>query len=108
MLTFERILQVFEDILREDPLYEIVSTSHGYTLLGWDSHGEEWYSAEILRTANEMLEALLRVYSNYWEYQFTKGERELTAYEEKEIDIQCEKLRKNVCYKNARLINQSS
>ena len=95
MLTFfERILQVFEDILREDPLYEVVSTSHGYTLLGWNSYGEEWYSAEVLQTPDDMLDAFLRVYSNYWEYQFTKGARELTAYEEKEIDIQSERLRK--------------
>ena len=35
MLSFERILQVFDDILRQDPLYEVVSTSHGYTLRGW-------------------------------------------------------------------------
>lgn len=33
MLFFEVIIQVFEDILRQDPLYEVVSTSHGYTLL---------------------------------------------------------------------------
>lgn len=34
MLSFDRIFQVFDDILRQDPLYEVVSTSHGYTLLG--------------------------------------------------------------------------
>ena len=28
MLSFDRILQVFDDILRQDPLYEVVSTSH--------------------------------------------------------------------------------
>ena len=33
MLFFEVIIQVFEEILRQDPLYEVVSTSHGYTLL---------------------------------------------------------------------------
>lgn len=26
MLSFDRILQVFDDILRQDPLYEVVST----------------------------------------------------------------------------------
>lgn len=38
MLTFERVLNAFEDILQQDPLYEVVSTSHGYTLLAWDEH----------------------------------------------------------------------
>ena len=42
MLSFGRILQVFDDILRQDPLYEVVSTSHGYTLLGWEPNREEW------------------------------------------------------------------
>ena len=31
IMSFEKILQVFEDILQKDPLYEVVSTSHGYT-----------------------------------------------------------------------------
>ena len=42
MLSFDRILQVFDDILWQDPLYEVVSTSHGYTLLGWEPNREEW------------------------------------------------------------------
>ena len=48
MLSFDRILQVFDDILRQDPLYEIVSTRHGYTLLGWEPNREEWYSVLLL------------------------------------------------------------
>ena len=42
MLSFDRILQVFDDILRQDPLYEVVSTNRGYTLLGWEPNREEW------------------------------------------------------------------
>lgn len=42
MLSFDRILQVFDDILRQDPLYVVVSTSHDYTLLGWEPNREEW------------------------------------------------------------------
>lgn len=49
MLTFERVLNAFEDILQQD-LYEVVSTSHGYTLLAWDEHRNQWYSAELLET----------------------------------------------------------
>lgn len=33
MLSFEVILQVFEDILRQNPFCEVVSNSHGYMLL---------------------------------------------------------------------------
>lgn len=95
MLTFEKILQVFEDILQQDPLYEVVSTSHGYTLLAWDEHRHQWYSAELLETPVDMLDALLDNYSSNLELQFTGGERDdLTEQEENEIDARCQRLRK--------------
>ena len=97
MLTFEKILQVFEDILRQDPLYEVVSTSHGYTLLAWDEHRHQWYSAELLETPETMLDSLLGNYSSNLELQFTGGERDdLTGQEEEEIEAQCQRLR-NAC-----------
>ena len=95
MLTFERVLNVFEDILREDPLYEIVFTSHGYTLLAWDEHRHQWYSAELLETPEAMLDALLGVHSSYLESELLGDERDdLTEQEEKEIDARCQRLRK--------------
>ena len=32
------------------PLYEVVQTSHGYTLMAWEPHRNDWYSAEIQKT----------------------------------------------------------
>ena len=96
MLTFERVLNAFEDILQQDPLYEVVSTSHGYTLLGWDSYRNQWYSAELLETPEDMLDALLGNYSSNLELQFTGVERDdLTEQEKKVIEAQCKQLRKN-------------
>ena len=34
MLTFEKVMEVFRAYLTEDTRYEIVMTSHGYTILG--------------------------------------------------------------------------
>ena len=86
MLTFERVLNAFEDILQQDPLYEVVSTSHGYTLLGWDAYRNQWYSAELLETPEDMLDALVGNYSSKLELQFTGGERDdLTEQEEEEM-----------------------
>lgn len=94
MLTFERVLNAFEDILQQDPLYEVVSTSHGYTLLAWDEHRNQWYSAELLETPEDMLDALLGNYSSNLELQFTGGERDdLTEQEEEEIEARCRRLR---------------
>ena len=47
MLTFEKILKVFQAYLDDDPLYEVVQTSHGYTLIAWAPHRNYWYRAEI-------------------------------------------------------------
>ena len=35
MLTFEKVLKVFQAYLDDDPLYAVVQTSHGYTLMAW-------------------------------------------------------------------------
>ena len=50
MLTFEKVLKVFQAYLDDDPLYEVVQTSHGYTLMAWEPHRNDWYSAEIQKT----------------------------------------------------------
>ena len=94
MLTFERVLNIFEDILQQDPLYEVVSTSHGYTLLAWDEHRHQWYSAELLETPETILDSLLGKYSSNLEIQFTGGDRDdLTEQEEVEIEAQCQRIR---------------
>ena len=93
-MSFEKILQVFEDILQKDPLYEVVSTSHGYTLLAWEPNREEWYSAQLLETPAVMLSALLNVYSGYLEEKITQNERDnLTPQEQAEIKSRCRQLR---------------
>ena len=94
MLTFEKILQVFDDILKQDPLYEVVQTSHGYTLLAWQPSRNQWYSAELLETPETMLNALLNAYSDYLEDKITQGERDdLTQQEQEEVEAQCRQLR---------------
>lgn len=94
MLTFEKILQVFDDILKQDPLYEVVQTSHGYTLLAWQPSRNQWYSAELLETPETMLNALLNAYSDYLEDKITQGERDdLTQQEQEEVEAQCGQLR---------------
>ena len=58
-MTFEKVLQVFDDIIENDPMYEIVTTSHGYALLEWCAPQEEWSNIEHLPTPEVMLEKLL-------------------------------------------------
>ena len=93
MLTFEKVLAVFADYLQHDPLYEVVLTSHGYTLMGWEPRRNQWYSAEIMETPEILLDTLLCKYAEYLEEQLTNSERDLTAEEQAEIKAKCSNLK---------------
>lgn len=97
MLTFEKVLAVFDDYLQQDPLYEVVLTSHGYTLMGWEPRRNQWYTAEIMETPEILLDTLLCKYAEYLEEQLTDSERDLTAAEQAEIDTKRSRL-KAVCH----------
>ena len=76
MLTFEKVLKVFQAYLDDDPLYEVVQTSHGYTLMAWEPHRNDWYSAEIQKTPEDLRNALLGTYANFLEDKITGNDRE--------------------------------
>ena len=92
MLTFENILKVFQAYLEDDPLYEVVQTSHGYTLMAWEPHQNDWYSAEIQKTPENLRNALLGTYANFLEDKITGNDRDLTATETEEIQQRCREL----------------
>ena len=92
MLTFEKVLKVFQAYLDDDPLYEVVQTSHGYTLMAWEPHRNDWYSAEIQKTPEDLRNALLDTYANFLEDKITGNDRDLTATETEEIQQRCREL----------------
>ena len=81
MLTFEKVLKVFQAYLNDDPLYEVVQTSHGYTLMAWEPHRNDWYSADIQKTPDDLRNALLGTYANFLEDKITGNDRDLTVTE---------------------------
>ena len=85
MLTHEKVLEIFKDYLREDTEYEVVLTSRGYTLMEWESKGEEWSDARFCKTPEVLAEALLDAYEGYLEYKAAYGRRDLTPQEEQGI-----------------------
>lgn len=85
MLTNEKVLNVFKDYLAQDPEYEVVLTSHGYTVMCWNTRGEEWLDVEFCKTPQDLLDALLSSYGNYLEDLITHSERDLTERERHEI-----------------------
>ena len=78
MLTFKKVLKVFEQFLFENGIYEIVQTSHGYTVLEWDSRAKERIGVQLCSTPEEMAEILLDDLTGYLEYKATLGRRDLS------------------------------
>ena len=88
MLTFEKVLEVFKNYLASDDMYEIVMTSHGYTILEWDGQMGDWVSLKLCKTPQDMADTLLCSYEGYLEYQATLERRELTEDDLVQIEVQ--------------------
>ena len=93
MLNFEKVLGVFKEYLDGEDMYEIVMTSHGYTLMGWNAPRKEWHTAKYLETPEIMLEALLETYADYLADELTESDRDITPAEQAEISTKCQHLR---------------
>lgn len=73
MLTYEKVLEVFSDHLSQDPLYEVVMTSRGYTVMGWDKAHDAWEDVRFCGTPEALRDKLLDVYRSYLEEIITRG-----------------------------------
>lgn len=90
-MTFEKVLEVFKDYLAEDTRYEIVMTSHGYTLLEWDSKANTWVGEELCATPEIMRDVLLDSFTGYLEYK-ALADGEISEAEQARIAAQCQEL----------------
>ena len=88
MLTFKKVFSVFAPFLTENGIYEIVSTSHGHTVLEWDSRAQEWISVKLCATPEELAETLLDDLTGYLEYKATLGRRDLTYDDMAQVSAQ--------------------
>ena len=93
MLTFEKVMEVFADYLQQDPLYELVLTSHGYTLIAWEPERNQWYNAEFTATPKDLMDSLLNAYASFREEQITDNDRDLSQQEQAELKKECGLLR---------------
>lgn len=92
MLTNEIVLSVFTDYLDRDPDYEVVRTSRGYTVMGWDNRRKDWNTIVYCATPEDLRDALLDAYANLREMELTDGERDLTESEEATLCAECDEL----------------
>lgn len=47
MLTNEIVLKVFSDYLNRDTDFEVVLTSRGYTVMGFDCYRQDWNTVDF-------------------------------------------------------------
>ena len=85
VLTFEKVMELFKGYLAEDTRYEIVMTSRGYTVLGWDSSANTWAGEELCATPEIMRVVLLDCFTGYLEYKAITANGEITKAEQERI-----------------------
>ena len=85
MLTNEIVLKVFSDYLARDNDFEVVLTSKGYTVMGFDCYRQDWNTVDFCPTPEDLLDSLLDAYENFRMMEITGGDRDLTEKEEAQI-----------------------
>ena len=92
MMTFEKVLEVFNDYLNKDSVLEVVNTKRGYTVMIWDEKDEQWSGVEHCKAPELLRDALLDGYRDFLEQQLTHNRRSLTETEILDIQNRCEQL----------------
>ena len=85
MLTNEIVLKVFSDYLNRDDDFEVVLTSKGYTVMGFDCYRQDWNTVDYCPTPEALRDSLLNAYESFRELEITGGDRDLTEKEEAKL-----------------------
>ena len=90
MLTFENILELFQEYLLRDPEVEVLPCKRGYVRLTWNKDSRYCVDGILCRTPEELVDLLLQ---DYWDFELirrTQGRREATAADEEAVDELCQ------------------
>ena len=64
---------------------EVVLTSRGYTVMGFDNHRQDWNTVDFCPTPEALRDSLLNAYESFRELEITGGDRDLTEKEEAKL-----------------------
>ena len=90
MLTFENVLAVFRDYLRQDLEEEILPCRRDYVRLTWNKDSRYCVDGILCRTPEELFDLLLTDYQDFELLRRTKGRREVTEADEKAVEELCQ------------------
>lgn len=85
MLTYAKVLEVFQDYLEEDKSCEVLLSNRGYLVVDWESRSDTWVTTQICETPDCLLDVLRTCYEEYQSFLLSRGKRDLTDSEEEEI-----------------------
>lgn len=94
MQSFEKVLEIFRDYLTLDPEEEVLKCRRGYLRITWNEDSRYCVDGILSRTPEELFEVLLSDYRTYEEVRLTMGQREVSREEEKQVDVLCQRFRK--------------
>ncbi len=94
MMTFEKVLSEFSDYLKQDTDVEVITTSHGYSVIRWSNREQNWADFEHCSSPEKLFTELSKQYSSFRFIQITEWKRVLTHEEEGIINKEIEELKK--------------
>ena len=94
MQSFGKVLEIFRDYLTLDPEEEVVKCRRGYLRVTWNEDSRFCVDGILSRTPEELFEVLLSDYRTYEEVRLTRGQREVSREEEKQVEVLCQRIQK--------------
>lgn len=92
MLTFEKVLEIFEDYLAQDMELEVYKSRYGYVCVSFNGSPRTRPIARVMcRTPEELFDHLLVEYESFASIQLTKGRREENEDDEEQVRRLCQK-----------------
>lgn len=89
MLTFEKVLEIFEDYLALDMELEVYKSRYGYVRVEFEPG--RYCIGLVCRTPDELFDQLLADYESYEEVRLTKGRRDVTDADREQLKRLCQK-----------------
>ena len=85
-MTFEKVLEVFREYLKEDSSCEVLNTRRGYLVVDWESSKNGWVTSRLCLTPEKLRDVLRSSYEEYQGYRLSGGyARDVSEQEEQEI-----------------------
>lgn len=93
MLTFEKVLEIFEDYLAQDMEWEVYKSRYGYVCVSFNGSPPDppYCEGDVCRTPEELFDHLLVEYKSFVSIQLTKGRREENEADEEQVRRLCQK-----------------